>query len=110
MGDGKVALILDVMGLAQSARVVNQTRERARLESSEKGEMENQPTSRPCSFLELEKRGAWPFRFPWWPDWKNSNVSDIEKSGEQEVVQYRGEIMPLICLGPKCSSGIRASD
>ena len=36
MGDGKVALILDVMGLAQSARVVTQNRERARLESSDK--------------------------------------------------------------------------
>jgi two-component system chemotaxis sensor kinase CheA len=97
MGDGKVALILDVMGLAQSARVVNQTRERARLESSEKGE-EKSSNKQTLLIFGLGENGRMAIPLSMVARLEEFKRSDIEKSGEQEVVQYRGEIMPLICL------------
>jgi len=72
MGDGKVALILDVIGLAQTAKVVTQNRERARLESAEKAH-ESGSKNKPSSFLELARKGVWPFRSQWSPGLKNLN-------------------------------------
>ncbi len=98
MGDGKVALILDVMGLAQSARVVNQTRERARLESSEKdeGKLTDKQT---LLIFGIGEQGRMAIPLSMVARLEEFKRTDIEKSGNQEVVQYRGEIMPLICLG-----------
>ncbi len=97
MGDGKVALILDVMGLAQSARVVTQNRERARLESSDKddGKATDKQT---LLIFGLGENGRMAIPLSMVARLEEFKRSDIEKSGEQDVVQYRGEIMPLICL------------
>jgi two-component system chemotaxis sensor kinase CheA len=97
MGDGKVALILDVMGLAQSARVVTQNRERARLESSDKedGKATDKQT---LLIFGLGENGRMAIPLSMVARLEEFRRSDIERSGEQEVVQYRGEIMPLICL------------
>ncbi len=97
MGDGKVALILDVMGLAQSARVVNQTRERARLESSEKGG-ETATDKQTLLIFGLGENGRMAIPLSMVARLEEFKRADIEMSGEQEVVQYRGEIMPLISL------------
>jgi two-component system chemotaxis sensor kinase CheA len=97
MGDGKVALILDVMGLAQSARVVTQNRERARLESSEKGDGKT-ADKQTLLIFGLGENGRMAIPLSMVARLEEFKRSDIEKSGEQEVVQYRGEIMPLICL------------
>lgn len=108
MGDGKVALILDVMGLAQSARVVNQTRERARLESSEKGG-EKSTDKQTLLIFGVGEKGRMAIPLSMVARLEEFKRTDIEKSGEQEVVQYRGEIMPLICLG-KMLLGDTSSD
>jgi len=97
MGDGKVALILDVMGLAQSARVVTQNRERARLETS--GKEDGKTTDKQTLLIfGLGENGRMAIPLSMVARLEEFKRSDIEKSGEQEVVQYRGEIMPLICL------------
>ncbi len=97
MGDGKVALILDVLGLAQRASVVSETHDRALTEkpvepAGSRGEKQTfllfagQDDSRmaiPLSALaRLEE-------FP---------VAQVETSGRQWVTQYRGQILPLIRL------------
>jgi two-component system, chemotaxis family, sensor kinase CheA len=97
MGDGKVALILDVLGLAQRARVVTETRarvlsERAPESAPDAGEKQaflvfvgaaNSRMAIPLSTLaRLEE-------FP---------ASQVEMSGDQWVTQYRGQILPLIRL------------
>ncbi len=97
MGDGKVALILDVMGLAQSARVVTQNRERSRLESSDKGDGKT-TDKQTLLIFGLGENGRMAIPLSMVARLEEFNRADIEKSGEQEVVQYRGEIMPLICL------------
>lgn len=109
MGDGKVALILDVMGLAQSARVVNQTRERARLESSEKGE-EKSSNKQTLLIFGLGENGRMAIPLSMVARLEEFKRADIEKSGEQEVVQYRGEILPLICLSKILLGDERSAD
>jgi two-component system chemotaxis sensor kinase CheA len=97
MGDGKVALILDVLGLAQRASVVTETRERAMVEKvaqSAAGAGEKQ------TFLLFagpgDSRMAIPLstlaRLEEFP------VAQVEMSGSQWVTQYRGQILPLIRL------------
>jgi two-component system chemotaxis sensor kinase CheA len=100
MGDGKVALILDVLGLAQSASIISEVRDRALAEAAaaeaeavkQRGELQ--------SFLLFagpdDARMALPLselaRLEEIP------AAQIEKSGVQWVVQYRGQILPLIRL------------
>jgi two-component system chemotaxis sensor kinase CheA len=98
MGDGRVALILDVMGLAQRASVVGETHERA--SSKQLVEAANSASAK-RSFLLFagpdDAQMAVPLdilaRLESWP------ASQIEKSGIRWVAQYRGEILPLVNLG-----------
>jgi len=98
MGDGRVALILDVPGLAQQARVISNTHETEHAETSHaagKGAASDEQT-----FLlaenGLEGRVAIPLgivaRLEEFPR------TVIERSGLQEVMQYRGQIIPLVRL------------
>jgi two-component system chemotaxis sensor kinase CheA len=96
MGDGKVALILDVLGLAQRAQVISGTRERSLSEkatTTQTGERHSVllftttegsrmaiPLSQ-VSQLEVFPRAA------------------IERVGTRDMVQYRGEILPLLSVG-----------
>jgi two-component system chemotaxis sensor kinase CheA len=97
MGDGKVALILDVMGLAQSAKVVTERSERSVKDNSGKGHDKNQDQQ---SFLIFgmgeDSRMAIPLEIV--ARLEEFKSSGVEQSGNQDVVQYRGEIMPLIYL------------
>ena len=96
MGDGKVALILDVLGLAQRASVITETRERALAEKV--AESVNQEEKQ--TFLLFagpgDSRMAIPLstlaRLEEFP------VAQVEMSGSQWVTQYRGQILPLIRL------------
>ncbi|HEY0190497.1 MAG TPA: chemotaxis protein CheW, partial [Kofleriaceae bacterium] len=108
MGDGRVALILDILGLAKHTGVVAEGAERARLEaadprvvirddeqtmlvfrSSEDGRMAI-PLSRVARLEELACRS-------------------IERIGHELVIQYRGEIMPLLDLSALLGEGPTAA-
>ena len=97
MGDGKVALILDVLGLAQRASVVTETRERA---LTEKAAGATGAAAGKQTFLLFagpgDSRMAIPLstlaRLEEFP------VAQVEMSGSQWVTQYRGQILPLIRL------------
>lgn len=108
MGDGKVALILDVMGLAQSARVVTQSRERQRLDASDKGDGKSSDKQTLLIFG-IGENGRMAIPLSMVARLEEFKRTDIEKSGKQDVVQYRGEIMPLICLS-KILLGDASSD
>lgn len=106
MGDGKVALILDVLGLAQKANVVSGIRERALAEK---------PTSvsesvgdRQTVLLFATRTGgrmAIPLslvaRLEEFPSAK------VERVGPQMVVQYRDEILPLISVSQALRQALR---
>jgi two-component system chemotaxis sensor kinase CheA len=97
MGDGKVALILDVLGLAQRASVVSETRDRAIVEKSAESA---DTASEKQTFLlfagQNDSRMAIPLstlaRLEEFP------IAQVEMSGKQWVTQYRGQILPLIRL------------
>jgi two-component system, chemotaxis family, sensor kinase CheA len=94
MGDGRLALILDVLGLAQQARVVSPDRERPALTSiavSDAGEEGSQ------ALVVLRVGGdrvALPLSLV--ARLEEVPATAVERSAGQEVVQYRGQIMPLV--------------
>lgn len=98
MGDGKVALILDVLGLAQRANVVSETKEHA---AAEHAVAAAASASKKQTFLLFagpdDARMAIPIdtlaRLEELP------ASQVERTGAHWVAQYRGQILPLINLG-----------
>ena len=94
MGDGRVALILDVLGVAQQTRVVSEMREHARAEDAREAD---QIDDRQTLLLFESRRGrhlALPLSMV--ARLEELPLADVERSGRQEVIQYRGQIMPLV--------------
>lgn len=97
MGDGTVALILDVIGLARRAKVASSSRA---IQSRETGQSEAGAARKMATMLLFSagetRRAAIPL----------SDVSRleefateaIEQAGGSEVTQYRGRILPLVRL------------
>jgi len=99
MGDGRVALILDVVGFAQRAGVVSQVRERT-LALASKGTSFDANHDAAGALLLLEHgddgRVALPLALV--ARLEEFQRSSIERAGPKRVVQYRGDILPLITL------------
>ena len=97
MGEGKVALILDVVGLAQSASILSGVRDRAMAEKTNEtlGRDVEMQTFLLFSGID-DSRMALPLamlaRLEEFP------ASQVEQSGNELVIQYRGKILPLIRL------------
>jgi two-component system chemotaxis sensor kinase CheA len=97
MGDGKVALILDVLGIAQRSSVVSEVRDRSLMDlSSHTQEKKNSMQTLLLLGMGKERRVAIPLSMV--ARLEEISVSSIERANNQEVVQYRGEILPLIRL------------
>jgi two-component system chemotaxis sensor kinase CheA len=97
MGDGKVALILDVLGLAQRAGVVTETRDRALAEKSTEAV---DKAAQKQTFLLFAGPGDARMAIPLdaLARLEEFPVEQVEMSGSQWVTQYRGQILPLIRL------------
>jgi len=97
MGDGKVALILDVLGLAQRASVVTETREKVLEEKA----AELASDAGKHTFLLFAGQGDSRMAIPLGAlaRLEEFPCSQVEMSGAQWVTQYRGQILPLIRLG-----------
>ena len=89
MGDGKVALILDVLGIAQRSRVVSELRDRALAEAeAHHGAAEGDDSQTLLLFRVGEKdRMAIPLRMV--ARLEEFPAAQIEQSGDRDVVQYR---------------------
>ncbi|MFZ0999453.1 MAG: chemotaxis protein CheW [Candidatus Sulfotelmatobacter sp.] len=96
MGDGKVALILDVLGLARYASVVTETRERALTGKVTEAAVASEKQTFLLFAGPGDSRMAIPLstlaRLEEFP------VAQVEMSGRQWVTQYRGQILPLVRL------------
>ena len=97
MGDGKVALILDVLGLAQRASVIAETRDRAVVAKTAEAASSGAEKQTFLLFAGPgDSRMAIPLstlaRLEEFPS------HQVEMSGSQWVTQYRGQILPLIRL------------
>ena len=97
MGDGRVALILDVLGLGQLAQVVSETARKARGAVAEAARTDAAERQMLLLFrLGAERRMAIPLsmvaRLEEFPQ------DSIERAGAYQVVQYRGRLLPLMRL------------
>ncbi len=103
MGDGKLALILDVMGLAQKARVIAEHQDKSLSKESASQGVGGDRQTLLIFGLEKDDRIAIPLSEV--ARLEEFRRSDVERSGDQDVVQYRGEIMPLIYLKEALNTG-----
>jgi two-component system chemotaxis sensor kinase CheA len=95
MGDGKVALILDVLGLAQKANVVTGVRERALSEKSA-GALETPADRQTVLLFATHDGGRMAIPLSLVSRLEEFPATSLERVGPQDVVQYRDEILPLI--------------
>jgi two-component system chemotaxis sensor kinase CheA len=96
MGDGRVALILDVLGIGQSAGVLTESCEQSRVAAQQKSqagiEQQRLLLFRAGSFERLAVPLSLVARLEVFP--RNA----IEHAGGCHVVQYRNRILPLVPL------------
>ncbi|MGE0814071.1 MAG: chemotaxis protein CheW [Vicinamibacterales bacterium] len=98
MGDGHVALILDVTRLAHQANVLGKTSDRRTVAERESTVARRDSNEETWLLFRANgaERMAIPLRLVARLEEFASNV--IERSGGELVVQYRGEILPLVSL------------
>jgi two-component system chemotaxis sensor kinase CheA len=97
MGDGKVALILDVLGIAQRAGVVSEVRDRTLADRGARAtDKESQTQTLLLLGMGRERRAAIPLSLV--ARLEEIPAASVERADGQEVVQYRGQILPLIRL------------
>jgi len=95
MGDGKVALILDILGLAQIASLTGEACENAN--AAAKGEGDESTGEREAWLLfRVGDQGKLAVPLSMVSRLEEFDTANIEISGNSQVVQYRGEIMPLV--------------
>ena len=96
MGDGRVALILDVLGIGQRSGVLAEFLEQTRAAGQQKAQVGNSATAvvlfRAGSFARLAVPLSLVARLEEFPQ------SAIEHASGGEVVQYRDRILPLVSL------------
>jgi two-component system chemotaxis sensor kinase CheA len=97
MGDGKVALILDVLGTAQRAHIVSEVRDRSLTDQSVKPEEPG--LDRQTLLIVTVGNRRLAIRLALVSRLEEIPRADIEAADGREVVQYRGAIMPLLRLG-----------
>lgn len=94
MGDGRVALILDVLGIAKRAHAVTKAAERL---GQDVCESETRKTSTQAILVFVSPDdGRMAIPVSKISRLEEIEVSRIERTGGAEVVQYRGRILPLI--------------
>jgi two-component system chemotaxis sensor kinase CheA len=108
MGDGRVALILDVLGIGQRSGVLAESRDQARAAAEQKTQFGTEQQRlllfRAGSFERLAVPLSLVARLEEFPQ------SSIEHAGGCQVVQYRNRILPLISLRDVLESGVPVKD
>ncbi|MFO0636895.1 MAG: chemotaxis protein CheA [Nannocystaceae bacterium] len=95
MGDGRVALILDVLGIAQRANVVSAGRERSMVEKASASQ--NRTEDREALLLfRLGPDGRMGLPLSMVARLEEIPREAVEFAAGREVVQYRGAILPLL--------------
>jgi two-component system, chemotaxis family, sensor kinase CheA len=96
MGDGRVALILDVLGIGKRSGVLGESFEQARagghIKAHPEAEQQRLLLFRAGSFARVAVPLSLVARLEEFP------LSAIEQAGGDRVVQYRNQILPLVSL------------
>ncbi len=98
LGDGSVALILDIAGLAQHAGVLSESLQHAVDKDGNELEIHNNENERTMLIVKSEFGGRVAILLDDVIHLKKFHVNEIEFAGHQRLVQYRNGIMPLISI------------
>ena len=93
MGDGRVALILDVLGVAQQARVVDEVRDRALVDPLDEGEA-SRADRQEMLLAEIGDGGRLAIPLRAVDRLEELSTTLIERAGGTPAVQYRDRILP----------------
>ena len=97
MGDGRVALILDTLGIGQRARVLSGSPDRAvNVPTSEDSDKVGHSETLLLVSTARDGRLAIPLRRV--ARLEQFEIKQTEVAGDIQVVQYRGQILPLVEL------------
>lgn len=97
MGDGHIALILDVLGLAEKAGLLDESRSKSAADLASLEARKTVATQRLLVFRAPSgDRSAIPLDAV--ARLEELDARTVERSGHDEVVQYRGELLPLVRL------------
>jgi len=103
MGDGQVALILDVLRIAQRGNVVSPSRDRALTDKAQKSTADGDARESLLLFrVGVSRRMAIPVSMV--ARLEEIALDRIERAAGRDAVQYRGEILPLISLSKELLS------
>lgn len=105
MGDGTVALILDVLGIAQQSDVLTEHHDRVLRDQSIR---DNERSNETESLLIVDSEGGTraAIRLSTVARLEKFEACKLERSGNHQVIQYRGEILPLVWLGNSYGDGM----
>jgi two-component system, chemotaxis family, sensor kinase CheA len=95
MGDGRVALILDALGLAKKANVISERQDRA-VAAKEPSFVEKTANRQTLLLFQVGKVGRMAIPLSLVTRLEEFAGSAVESAGRGQVVRYRGQIMPLI--------------
>jgi two-component system, chemotaxis family, sensor kinase CheA len=95
MGDGRVALILDVLGVAQTSNVVSESRERA-LSDKDRHVASTNGERQTMLLFQCGQDGRMAMDLSLVARLEEFKPEMVECAGDAQVVQYRGQIMPLL--------------
>jgi two-component system, chemotaxis family, sensor kinase CheA len=106
MGDGRVALIIDVIGLAQHAGVVGggQDQLRKALRKESLSEHQGGDERQALLLFAVDDEGTMAIPLSLVARLEEFSPSRLERVRGRHVVQYRGEILPLIDLSEGAAS------
>lgn len=96
MDDGKPALILDVLQLAQRSKVLSAISDKPLFEARKAEELEAQEEKEFMLVFETSSKGRMAMPVSKVGRLEIFPMSDVEVTGGREVVQYRERILPLV--------------
>lgn len=96
MGDGSVALILDVNGIATKANITSRNKDK---DHYSRVDRQNKATdSQDFLLVKLDHAGKFSVPLSLVNRLEEFSLKDVEYSGEQPVIRYRGDILPILNL------------
>ena len=113
MGDGRVALILDVLGLAQGAGIAGDGNETAATADDAEAAAAADGGTETLLLLAAGAHHRLAIPLSKVNRIEEVPIEDVEKAGRGDAVQYRGQIMPLVYVAevlgdPRLTSGVKS--
>lgn len=110
MGDGTVALILDMVGLAAGAQAAQAGQKSTEEDQQDEELIATEQSDQALLLIDLDGRARAAVRVTEIDRLEEFASDEIESSAHRSVVQYRGGIMPIIELGPATGLGGAAAE